>query len=153
MTLHFAYGSNMSRAGMAGRCPTAAYIGRGVLNGWRFVVTADGYASVAPQPGGSVHGVLWRLGPRDLAALNAYENLDSGLYTRRTVPVLCNGKRVSALVYVGRTSEGSPRPGYLELVIAAARESGLPSAYISSIQRWLPGRWQGARGRDIGEVG
>jgi hypothetical protein len=153
MTVHFSYGSNMSRPLMRARCPGAAIIGNSVLPGWRFVITTDGYASVAPQPGGLVHGVLWRLGARGLAALNAYENLDSGLYARRTLPVLCNGKHVSALVYVGRTSEGSPLPGYLELVIAAARESGLPSAYISSIQRWSPGRWQSARGRDVGEVG
>jgi hypothetical protein len=153
MTVHFTYGSNMSRLLMHARCPGAGIIGKSVLPGWRFVITADGYASVAPQPGGSVHGVLWRLGVRDLVALNAYENLNSGLYARRTLPVLCNGKRVSALVYVGGTSEGSPRPGYLELVIAAARASGLPSAYIRSIQRWSPRRWQGARGRDIGELG
>ncbi len=153
MTLHFAYGSNMSHAGMAGRCPTAAYIGRGILDGWRFVITADGYASVAPQPGASVHGVLWRLGARDLAALNAYENLDSGLYVRRMLPVTLDGKRVSALVYVGREGEGAPRPGYLDLVIAAARECGLPAAYIRSLQRWSSGRWQGARSKETGELG
>ncbi len=153
MTVHFAYGSNMSRTLMAGRCPGATSMGNGVLAGWRFVITADGYASVAPQPSASVHGVLWRLGARDLAALNAYENLDSGLYVRRMLPVLCACKRISALVYVGRANEGVPRPGYLELVVTAARECGLPSAYIDSLKRWSPARWQGARGKDTGELG
>ncbi len=153
MIVHFAYGSNISRAAMAGRCPGASNIGNGVLAGWRFVITADGYASVARQPSASVHGVLWRLGARDLTALNAYENLDSGLYVRRMLPVLCAGKRFSALVYVGRASEGVPRPGYLDLVVTAARECELPPAYIRALQRWSRGRWQGARGKDTGELG
>ena len=49
-----------------------------------FVITPDGFGSIAPRAGAVVHGVLWRLTPRDLAAINAYESLDSGLYLRRT---------------------------------------------------------------------
>jgi len=96
--LHFAYGSNMSRALMAVRCPGATALGTATLVGWRFVVVRAGYGSIAPQPGGVVHGVLWRLGPRDLAAINAYESLDSGLYVRRQLPVQCGSGRASALV-------------------------------------------------------
>src|ERR1700754_4961477 len=111
--LHFAYGSNMSRVLMQRRCPTAAAIGVARLDGWRFIVTRDGYASITPAPGAAVQGVLWRLAPRDLAAVNAYESLDSGLYRRRMVGVVHGGQRVAALVYVGRERRaGRPRPGY-----------------------------------------
>src|SRR6266849_3207858 len=136
MTLHFAYGSNMSRALMCRRCPGARAIGPARLDGWRFVVTRDGYASVAPAAGGTVHGVAWRLSPRDFAALNAYESLDSGLYLRRVLPVAIGARRKPALVYVapGR-GEGRPRPGYQELVVAAAREWGLPDAYVRALER------------------
>ena len=96
MTLHFAYGSNMSRALMQRRCPGARALGPARLDGWRYVVMHEGYASVAPAPGVAVHGVVWRLSPRDLAALNAYENLASGLYVRRVLPVLV-GTRVARL--------------------------------------------------------
>src|SRR5262249_28329805 len=119
--LHFAYGSNMDRDAMGRRCPGAVAIGVAALDGWRFIVTRDGYASVVPARGETVHGVLWRLGPCHLATLNAYESLDSGLYRRRILAVSRGGGRVQALVYVARgRCPGRPRPGYQDLVIAAA---------------------------------
>src|SRR5579871_848199 len=117
MTLYFAYGSNMCRAPMRARCPSAREVGVATLAGHRFLVTADGYASIAPEPGGLVHGLLWRLAPRDLAVLNAYESLDSGLYRSVTLPVRVGARQVPAMVYVGRSPRpGLPRPGYLEPV-------------------------------------
>ena len=140
MTLHFAYGSNMARAPMARRCPDAVPLGTATLAHWRFVITTDGYASVMSCPGGSVHGVLWRLTPRDLAALNAYESLDSGLYGRSWLAIRHDGKSVRAMVYRGRARrEGRPRPGYLEDVVAAARDWRLPACYIAELARWTPG--------------
>ena len=64
MTLYFAYGSNMSRAAMARRCPRRARIGPALLDGYRFFVGIDGWGSVKPSAGERVHGVLWRLTPR-----------------------------------------------------------------------------------------
>jgi gamma-glutamylcyclotransferase (GGCT)/AIG2-like uncharacterized protein YtfP len=140
MTLHFAYGSNMSRAQMRPRCGAAREIGTGMLEGYRFIITADGYASVLPAPGGIVHGLVWRLTPRDLAALDAYESLDSGLYRAVTLPVRRGGAHAPALVYVGRSRvPGRPRPGYLEDVVAAARDLGFPPTYIRALARWAPG--------------
>lgn len=153
MTLHFAYGSNMSRALMEARCAGAQALGLAALSGWRFVVTADGYASIATRPGAVVHGVLWRLGARDLAALNAYENLSSGLYRRRTLAIRTNRGRVGALVYLARErGEGRPRPGYLDIVVAAAKDWRLPADYVRSLERWAPSRWRGERPLEIGEV-
>jgi len=149
---HFAYGTNMSRALMRRRCPGAAPLGIARLAGWRFLITRDGYASVTPAAGNEVHGVLWRLQPRDLAALNAYESLDSGLYTRRTMSVMHEGRRVAALVYVAReTVPGGPKPGYQDIVVAAAREWQLPETYIRALERWLPGH-AGARAVETGDV-
>src|SRR5919204_4965681 len=137
MTPYFAYGSNMSRTDMARRCATAAAIGPARLEGWRFIVTGDGYASIVPAPGAVVHGVLWRVSARDLAALNAYENLDSGLYVRRILPVRIVERIVAAMVYIGRDRRpGQPRPGYQRVLVAAAREWGLPEAYVRSLERW-----------------
>ena len=78
--LHFAYGTNMSVASMGRRCPDAQLEGRACLPGYRFIIMRSGYASVVPAPGCGVHGLLWRVTPRDVAALNAYENLGGGLY-------------------------------------------------------------------------
>jgi cation transport regulator ChaC len=138
VTWHFAYGSNMDSTAMRRRCPGAVAIGVGRLNGWRFIIMHGGYASVVPNAGASVYGVLWRVMPRDLAALRAYEALDSGLYHRRTLPVRLAGRNVPALVYVGHTRvPGRPRVGYQEgIVIPSAREWGLPERYVAELTRW-----------------
>jgi gamma-glutamylcyclotransferase (GGCT)/AIG2-like uncharacterized protein YtfP len=154
MTLHFAFGSNMSRALMQARCPRAEAIGTATLSGWRFVINPEGFGSIAPHPGERVYGVLWRLSARDLAAINAYESVDSGLYVRRHLSVRCGATQAIALVYIARRrGEGLPRPGYIPLVVEAAREWQLPEAYIHALARWAPSRWAGARAKDTGEVG
>jgi len=116
-------------------------------------VTRDGYASIVRAPGAVVHGVLWRLGARDLAAINAYESLDSGLYRRRMVAVRRDGRGVRALVYVARErSAGRPKPGYQEVVVAGARAWNLPEHYIEGLLRWLPARAGSMRAVESGEI-
>ncbi|HEY2229066.1 MAG TPA: gamma-glutamylcyclotransferase family protein [Xanthobacteraceae bacterium] len=153
MTLHFAYGSNMSRAQMGARCPGACALGTATLLHWRFIIGLQGHGSIVPQPGGVVHGVLWRLGARDMAAINAYEAVDTGLYIRRIVPVRYAAVLRPALVYIlRRPGEGTPRPAYIGLVVAAARDWGLPERYIHALQRWSPSGWRGTRAKDTGEI-
>jgi gamma-glutamylcyclotransferase (GGCT)/AIG2-like uncharacterized protein YtfP len=151
MTLYFAYGANMEVHAMRVRCPGASALGIATLSGWRYVIVA-GYGSVARVPGASVHGVLWRLTPRDLAALNIFESLDSGLYRRAMLPVEANRKCVRALVYIGRTG-GKRRamPGYQERLVAAAQEWQLPKRYIEELRRLAPG-YRGARPAETGEI-
>jgi gamma-glutamylcyclotransferase (GGCT)/AIG2-like uncharacterized protein YtfP len=138
--LYFAYGSNMSRWPMLERCPNAKEEGRGALQGHRFVIMANGYASVVPASGQNVHGILWAIEPDDLVALDDYEDVAGGLYRKAMLPVLQDGKTVEALVYVGcEMREGRPRVGYMSLVVAAARDCGLPEDYISSLEGFAPG--------------
>jgi hypothetical protein len=153
MTLYFAYGSNMNRAAMQRRCLGARAIGVARLPGWRFIIGIDGYASIVRAPGGEVIGVLWQLGARDIAALNAYESLDSGLYSRSQQTVRYSASAKSAMVFIARGgSEGRPRPGYMELIIKAARDWSLPADYIRALQRWSPSRLPGARAVDTGQA-
>jgi cation transport regulator ChaC len=153
MTLYFAYGSNMSRPLMQTRCPTAREVGIGVLEGHRFMIAAEGYASVAPFAGGRVHGVLWRLTARDLAALNIYESVESGLYYTRRRVIRHGPVRRNALVYIaGARAVGTPRPGYLELVVAAARAWDLPQSYVRELMRWTSSGFHGARALSTGEI-
>jgi cation transport regulator ChaC len=153
MTLYFAYGSNMSRALMRRHCPTAKEIGTAVVEGHRFVITADGFASIERHPGGVVHGVLWRLTPRDFAALNIYEGVGTGLYHCRRLTVRHARQQYNVLVYIARPrGPGKPRPGYLELVIAAARDWNLPQPYLSELARWSCSGLNAARSLDSGEM-
>jgi hypothetical protein len=154
MTLHFAYGSNMSLGLMGMRCPGARALGTASLAGWRFVVNPDGVGSIEPRSGALLRGVIWWVGLRDLAAINAYESVDSGLYLRRVLPVRHGERMRPALVYIARRrGEGAARPGYISVVVEAAREWGLPESYVRSLQRWSPSGWRGARTKDTGEFG
>jgi cation transport regulator ChaC len=151
--LYFAYGANMNRAGMQTRCPGARAFGPAALEGHRFFVGIEGWGSVRPSPGHSVHGVLWRLTPRDIAALHAFELLHKGLYEVRHLPVLREARRVNAMVYLlRRRARGQPKPGYVELIAASARDWRLPEHYIRSVERWSVSRWTGARVIDVGEI-
>jgi gamma-glutamylcyclotransferase (GGCT)/AIG2-like uncharacterized protein YtfP len=152
--LHFAYGSNMHRAVMRKHAPSAQPLRPARLEGYRFVVTADGYASVVPDRSRCVHGLLWRLTPRDRVTLDLWENIAKGLYRAEMLPVMDAGGRRRVLVYVARWRPlGRPRPGYMEIVVKAARELDLPADYIASLEEWLPQRPLGAGYRRLEEFG
>jgi cation transport regulator ChaC len=150
--LHFAYGSNMHRAVMRKHAPEAVALGVARLCGYRFIITADGYASVAPHASGCVHGMLWRLTSRDRITLDRWENIAAGLYRAQVLPVVAGGKRRRALVYLARARpRGLPRPGYMEIVLRAARECELPADYVASLERWLPKQSLAAGHRSLGD--
>ena len=93
------------------------------------------------------------LTPRDLAALNAYECLDSGLYRRRILPVCRGGRHEPALVYIARDSRpGRSCPGYQTLVVAAARDWQLPPRYVRGLAAFSRSRLMGRRAPETGET-
>ena len=150
--LHFAYGSNMYRALMRKHAPAAVPLGVARLADYRFIITADGYASVAPAKARSVYGVMWRLTPRDRVTLDAWENIAGGLYRAEILPVHEKGRLHPALVYIARQRpRGEPKAGYMEIVVKAAREWKMPADYIASLQEWLPARPRGVGHRKLGE--
>jgi AIG2-like family len=152
--LHFAYGSNMYSAVMRRHAPNAEALGVASLADYRFVITADGYASVKPARAHAVHGVLWRLTPRDRVGLDTWENVAGGLYCAKILPAFAAGRRVPVLVYLARPrGPGRPRAGYMELVLEAAHAWNLPSDYVASLRRWLPAQPLGAGGRNLKEFG
>jgi AIG2-like family len=151
--LHFAYGANMHRDIMRRHAPAATPIGAAALVNHRFVITADGYASVVPARTHIVHGVLWRITPRDRVMLDAWENVAGKLYRAAMLPVRQAGEVRPALVYIARPSRtGRPKASYMELVIAAAGAWQLPDDYIFSLQQWLPRRPAGAGPRKLGDI-
>jgi len=153
MTLYFAYGSNMHRAAMQARCPGARAIGAARLEGHEFFIGIDGWGSVRRAPGQTVHGVLWRLTPRDMAALHAYELLHKEIYLVRHLPVRVGSRTALSMVYLlRRPGTGRPKPGYAELCAAAARSWGLPERHVRVIARWSISRWTGSRRIAQGEA-
>ena len=153
VTLYFAYGSNMHRAAMMARCPGARAIGPARLDGHAFFIGVEGWGSVRRAPGAVVHGVLWRLTLRDLAALHAYELLHKKIYLVRYLPVRVGARTALAMVYLLRRAvTGRPRPGYAEMCAAAARSWDLPERHARVIARWSISRWTGSRVIAQGEV-
>ena len=142
----------MSRAVMRKHAPGAEPIGAAVLANYRFIITADGYASVEPMRAAAVHGVLWRLTPRDRAGLDAWESVAGGSYRAATLAVHCARRRQMALVYLARPCGiGRAKSGYVELVLAAALAWDLPPDYVASLQQWLPVNPIGSGVRKLGE--
>jgi hypothetical protein len=139
MPLYFAYGSNMDRAAMAARCPASKPLGSARLARHRVIVTTEGYASVVRDPRRTVWGLLWDIAFADMPALDRYESVASGLYVKLSQPVIASAGARRALIYVARSqAAGQPRPGYLEGVLAAAREAGLPEDYLREIAALSP---------------
>lgn len=132
---YFSYGSNMAPAGMEERCAAPSVLGVATVPGHRFRIAKRGYATMVPDSGSMVYGLLWSLSDEDFAALDQYEGVPAGHYTRTTIPVHFRGKPLEAQVYLAADpAPGRPRPGYLETVVQAARALGLPPEYITELE-------------------
>jgi gamma-glutamylcyclotransferase (GGCT)/AIG2-like uncharacterized protein YtfP len=139
MPLYFAYGSNMDQTAMAQRCPASKPVGIARLMRHRFFIFEGGYASVIRDPQRVVWGLLWDLALADVPALDRYESLSTGLYTKVVQPVVTAQGSRRAVVYVGRSAKpGAPKPGYMESVVDAATKAGLPQDYVRGLRGWLP---------------
>jgi gamma-glutamylcyclotransferase len=98
--LYFAYGSNLSLAQMASRCPTSTYHSFGLLKNYRWIISERGYANVikSSPPGPSpvaqekpsaehvVYGMLYTLEPSDERALDLAEGVPHA-YTKHVLDV------------------------------------------------------------------
>ncbi len=132
---YFSYGSNMARAGMEERCAAPAVLGVATVPGYQFRIAKRGYSTIVPDRGSMVYGLLWSLTDEDLTALDQYEGVPAGHYTRTTIPVQFRGKPIPAQVYLAADpAPGRPRPGYLDTVVQAARDLGLPPEYIAALE-------------------
>ena len=139
MPLYFAYGSNMDRAAMLQRCPASKPVGIGRLMRHRFIIFEEGYASVTRDPQRAVWGMVWDLALSDVPALDRYESLHTGLYSKVLQPIVTEQGPRRAMVYIGRSAKpGTPLPGYMEGVIEAATHAGLPEDYVRGLGVWLP---------------
>ena len=97
-TIYLAYGSNLNLRQMAQRCPTAEPIGTTELQGYDLKFRGgDGHAVATVEPGeGNVPALLWKIQPKDEAALDVYEGWPS-FYRKEEVEVELDGKPCSAI--------------------------------------------------------
>ena len=132
MSLVFAYGSNLDRAQMRHRCPGAVRVARATMSGYRLAFT--GYsrtwqgpvATIIPEPGALVEGVLYRLAPGELRVLDRYEGHPRSYRRHRRIVRDARGQRHRAHVYVlppdGELA--SPSMPYLSVIWRAYQRLG-----------------------------
>lgn len=136
--LYFAYGSNMDEEQMANRCPGARIVGLCTLENMRFVLDSAGVASIVPQIGSSVSGVVWCVTKRNIKSLDRYEGIASGCYRKEFVSVTVNDQPCNALVYISNrdTTNAGCRSGYMDRIITAAKHHRFSREYIQELQSW-----------------
>ena len=129
---------------MAERCPRSRPLGLARLMRHRFYLMGrTGWASVRPDPRDSVRGLLFDLALADVAALDRYEDVAAGLYTKEHPSVVLDqGGSRQVLVYYGadESEGGVPIAGYMERVVEAARVAGLPPDYVAGLEMHLARR-------------
>ena len=132
---YFAFGSNMVATQMHQRCPAAQDMGIARLDGWQFLINQEGYATIMPEQSAYVLGVLWSLTSACEAALDDYEEIATGLYTKTSIEI----QDTPVLVYLATNAlPGHPLADYLEAIIAETYRRGFDPAYITQcLQLWL----------------
>lgn len=145
MPLYFAYGSNLLAVRLrgAGRAPRATPVAAGRLCGFRLAFHKRGRdgsgkcdVTVTDEASDVVWGALWEVSSEELATLDAAEGTG---YRREPVRVdAVGGGTIRAQTYLARPDWVDPslRPfdWYLGLVLAGARERGLPEEWLRRLE-------------------
>lgn len=138
--VYFAYGANLDIPAMQARCPGAEPGKTALLEDHRLVAMREGWLSITAETGSRVRGLLWRLAPHHLEALDIYEGVAAGLYVHAERTVTDDeGTNCRVLVYMG-TNDG---PGTLHAEyahrVASAAHVVLDAAVAARIRALGPG--------------
>lgn len=130
---YFAYGSNMNLDQMDYRCPNAEVVENVRLDGYRLAFCgrpAGGVATILPEKGCHVNGVLWKITNLCEKSLDHYEGYPH-LYGKEMIEVENGrGQCQSAAVYVMnapyKDCPARPSELYLKGILEGCRQNGLP---------------------------
>lgn len=146
MTLYAAYGSNLDPRRMAQRAPSSPVRGSGWLRGWRLTFSGEdlgwdgALSTVVEDADGSVFVMLYDMTAQDERALDMWEGVGLGLWTKIRVRVQTMGRHELAWVYVLDAYEGGlPSAHYLGVIADAAEAGGAPATYVERL-RLMPCR-------------
>ncbi len=145
---YFGYGSNVDRGTFLGRRrmrPLAARVA--VLEGWALHFDLPvgpgerGVANLRPDFGARTWGVCWQISHVQAVHLDRSEGVPRGAYRRQPVEVETrDGARLSAFTYCSERGVAGRKPSrrYLGLLLAGAREHGLPDDWIAFLRGLEP---------------
>lgn len=137
--LYFAYGSNMNLDQMAFRSPDAEVVGVVRLDDHRLTFCGSGYAGVAtilPQSGSHVDGVLWNISEADERHLDFYEGYPR-LYGKEPIEVTdSSGQKMTVMVYTMnapyKECPAPPSKAYLQGIVEGCRQNGIDPSPIQA---------------------
>ena len=137
--LYIAYGSNLNKEQMARRCPTARYVGTGMVEGYelKFKGRPEGaYATIDPKKGGRVPVAIWEIQPYDEFRLHQYEGYPNHYFTRN-IPVKIGNHEVTGMVYIMnlRAQANLPSKHYYKTVEKGYEDCGLDTAYLEAAMK------------------
>jgi len=137
--LYFAYGSNMSAGRMQQRIPNATVLGTARVQDRQLVCNklgrdGSGKANLIHRSGYVVYGVLYELPPADIAELDkiegGYRRISIQTFSWRYDPIRAETYEAEVL-----TDDPTPFEWYRELMLAGARENGLPEDYVLYLEQ------------------
>lgn len=131
-SLYAAYGSNLSFAHMARRCPPAEPCGTLYLRHVQLLFR--GVADVRVERGAEVPLGLWWITPECERSLDSYEGVASRVYMKRYLTVEVDGEYEDVLFYQMRTHRGvmPPSEQYLDTIARGYQDFGLDLAYLDA---------------------
>lgn len=133
--LYIAYGSNLHKEQMAFRCPDAKPVCTSTLHDYRLVFQGYPYgahANVIPEKGQEVPVAIWEISAKDEAALDRYEGVSGGYYTKEYMKVEVNGEMKEALVYIMTPHDfGIPHDRYLEIIAQGYEDFNLDARVLN----------------------
>ena len=116
------------------RCPDAKVVGNVRLEGYRLTFCSQnrdsGVATILPEKGSHVDGVLWRITGDCEKSLDRYEGYPY-LYGKQQIQVkTMDGKSCSCMVYVMNSPykdyPAVPSQFYLKGILRGCRQNGIP---------------------------
>ena len=93
-TLYFAYGSNLWLEQMLKRCPDAKVFSKGILKGYRWIISARGYANVVKSVNDPVYGIIYEISELDERKLDRCEGVAGGSYRKEYMPISVDEKMI-----------------------------------------------------------
>ena len=131
---YFAYGSNMNLNQMVLRCPEAERIESVQAEGYRLAFRASGVATILPEKGSRVEGVLWRISADNEQSLDVYEGYPR-LYAKREIEVqLPSGQQISTMAYCMNNPYAKypamPSKNYLAGILEGCRQNRIDTKEV-----------------------
>lgn len=137
--LYVAYGSNLNKERMKGRCSTATFVGTGVIENYELQFKGSlhsAHATIAPKEGSTVPVGVWTIQKRDEAHLDMYEGYHKEgycYYDKERIPVrMDDGSILTGMVYIMDQQKdfGYPCASYYYTVAQGYLDCGLDTSVL-----------------------